>query len=209
MTIRYNIEPDREALEEVVQLFKFIGGNSRRAQVRGINQTIPKVRAMAAREIKTQINVTQQVAKDQLDYIRATQSFLQGKIKTKRRGLLSARYDIIKGVASNRIAPQRPDSISVQIKPKGAARRFRGRDIEGSPFYMVLPKTEKRTVAIVGRRTTPGPRGGKIRVFYSPSVPQVWTDVKDKILPQAAEIYTEQLAEAIRYLLFGKLPPDD
>ena len=68
---------------------------------------------------------------------------------------------------------------------------------------MRLPNGE---IAIAGRRRTPGPRGGKIKVFYGPALSQVFTDVKNEV--PAGDILTAEMADAIRYLLRIQKPKE-
>lgn len=89
------------------------------------------------------------------------------------------------------------------MKPAGGAKVFDGdSEIEGKPFYIVLPGTSGR-VAIAGRRSKIGSEGGRIKVFYGPSLSQVFTDVKEDIAEPLALYQMQQFEKEIDAILRG------
>ncbi len=77
-----------------------------------------------------------------------------------------------------------------------------GRKIKGKPFYMVLKNANGR-VAIAGRRAEAGSGGGKIKVFYGPSLSQVFTDVKETVGEAMAVYQMQQFEKEIDAILRG------
>ena len=211
MTIRYNIEPDREALAEVTALFEFLGGNTRNANRIAINRTGPKVRTRASQAIRSQVRLKAGYVNQRLKFTRASNFNLNAKISAPSRGLLLTRYSTDTLISGDKVSWIKPPpvparGIRVKVKPTGPIKVVRGDpETDGKPFYMAL---DSGVLAIAGRRKTPGPRGGKIKVFFAPSLSQVWTDVKDDVLPEAGDILTSEMADAIRYLLRKQLPSE-
>lgn len=213
MTTAYTVEPNREQLAEAIALFEFIGGNTRDAVRVAINKAGPQVRTASSKAIRESIRLKASYVNGKLGFKRATNANLSGKIETESRGLLLSRFSTDPLIAnSERVSWVKPPpipsyGIRVKVKPTGAFKTVRGdSDIDGKPFYMVLPNS--RALAIAGR-LKPGKRGkkgGKIKVFYSPSVSQVFNRVKDEV--PASDIYTKQLIDAMRYVLSKRKPTE-
>ena len=101
--------------------------------------------------------------------------------------------------------------IRVKVKPQGATKQL------GSEyFYMVLPNS--RALGIVKRRTDTNrldrrfradtKAKGKYDVAYGPSLSQVFTTVRDDVLPEASSRLQYELLDAMRYLLAKQYPKD-
>lgn len=209
--MRYEISYDEKQLNEAISLFEFIGGNSDDAVRVAINKSTTPVRQLAQTRIREQINLKASYVKGRLKVTKATNKNLVGKILTNPQGILLSRFSTDAAVRnfSGGSKPEEPArGIRVKVKPKGATKSVSGKpgEIDGKPFFMILPKSG--ALAIVGRKTTLGKRGGKIKVFSGPSVSQVFTDVKDEVLPEATKIYTTKLLEAINFLLIKKYPQE-
>jgi hypothetical protein len=89
------------------------------------------------------------------------------------------------------------------VSPSGGTKPVTGDSTTtGKPFYLVLKNS--RALGIAARL-----RGSsKLKVFYGPSLSQVFNTVRGDVLPQASEEYQAQLLDAMRYLLAKKYPPE-
>lgn len=212
MAIQYEIRPNEEQIREAVALFEFVGGNIQDAIRVAINKAAPKIRTAASRAIRAQVRLGAAYVNERLQIRRATRGQLSGAISTPSRGLLLSRFSTDAQVASDKVgwfkAPPAPKlGIRVKVKPDGSpAVVTGGNEISGKPFYLALKNSG--ALAIAGRRRFPGPRGGKIEVFYGPSLSQVFNTVRDEVMPQAQAEYQAQLLDAMRYILVKKYPPE-
>ena len=216
MTISYRIDPDKEQLSEVVSLFEFLGGNMRDAQRIAINKAGPKIKTLSSRRIREQVRLSVKYVNERIKFFRASRASLNARISMPSRGMLLSRFSTDVMISGDKVGwlkpPPVPDrGIRVKVKPQGPVKVLGGdSEIDGRPFYMVLKNTAGR-VGIAGRRKIPGKRGGKIKVFYGPSMSQVFAGargVKQGVLPEAGEELTYQMADAIRYLLRKQLPSE-
>jgi hypothetical protein len=209
MSVEYTIAPNQEQLAEAIALFRFVGGNTDDAVRIAINKTAPKIRTAASRAIREQIRLKAAYVNERLVVAdpRATRRNLKASIRTPTRGLLMSRFSTDPQIADPSISwikppPVPPGGIKVKVKPTGSAKVFQGRGIDGKPFYLVLKNS--RAIGIAGRETGTG----KLKVFHGPSISQVFNDVRDDVLPQAAEEYQAQILDAMRYLLTMRYPPE-
>lgn len=208
--IGYEVRVDEAKLRQAIGVFELVGGNTDKAVRVAINKAGPKVRTRASREIRSQVRLKAADVNRRLKFERATSGKLEGRIRAPSRGLLLSRFATNRQVADPNIRwlsppPEPPRGIKVKVKPRGGTEKVTGgSDVAGKPFYMVLPNS--RRLAIAARRRTSGPEGGEIKVFFGPSLSQVWTDVKDDVQPEASEIYTGELIDAMRFLLAKEHP---
>ena len=206
MTVGYQVQANQEQLKAAIQLFEFIGGNSTDAIRVAINRSGPKIRTKSSAAIRKQVRLKAGYVNERLKFDRATNRKLDGRISTPSRGMLLSRFSTDTMVANDSIRWMSPPpvparGIRVKVKPSGTAKVVQGdSDTEGKPFYMVL--SQSRALGIVARRK--GSR--KVKVFHGPSMSQVFNDVRDDVLPEASEVYTEELADAMRYLLSKRKP---
>lgn len=211
MSVGYEVRPNEEQLRDAVALFEFIGGNSADAVRVAINKTGPKVRTLSSREIRNQVRLKAGYVNERLKFTKATTRKLSGSIRTPTRGILMSRYSTDTRISGEKVSWLKPPpvpsrGIKVKIKPSQPPKLVSGgSETVGSPWYLVLRGTGGR-VGIAARRAVPGPQGGKVKVFHSPSLSQVFEDVKDDVSPEAGEEYTRQLADAMRYLLNKQRP---
>ena len=70
----------------------------------------------------------------------------------------------------------------------------------GKPFYLALPNGR---LGIAARRKTPGPKGGKLKVFHGPSLSQVFNNIKEDLGEPLAEYQEEQTLKQIDAILRG------
>jgi hypothetical protein len=202
--IGYSVEVDQDQVATARSLFEFIGGNSADALRVAINKTAPKIKTLSSSEIRTQVRLSASYVGDKITITKATKQKLEGRIKTASRGLLLSKFSTDTQVAGEKVSwllppPMPPRGIKVKVKPSGTTK-----SPGPTTFYMVLPIS--RALAIVKRKTTPGPRGGNIDVLYGPSISQVFSDVRQDVLPAAGKELTAQLLDAMRYLLVKQYP---
>lgn len=228
--IEYKVTVDQDQLREAKALFEFVGGNSTRAVQVAINRAGPKV--ISGRSTNTGKAIPTNVSKEIRAQIRVTASFLTGKdeerpdkrpklwfkkaygdnlsgaIRTESRGLLLSHFDWKPKVSLYGDIYTPPEGIKVRVKPAGAIQFVKGKpsEVYGDPFYIRLKNSGK--VGIGMWRVQSGIQGGRVKVLYGPSISQVFTDVKDTILPVAGFVYTEEMIDAMRYLLAMKYPPE-
>lgn len=198
---------DRTSLQEVRALLAKFSDGARRAHARSLNKTVTKSRTESSKEVRKQVRLNAAYVKSLLTITKASERRLQAKISTPTRGLLMSRFSTDTSISGDKVGWLKPPSvpprgIRVKVKPTGGAKVFGGDEIVGKPFYMVLPGTTGR-VAIVGRRAKIGSQGGQIKVFYGPSLSQVFTDVKDDIAEPLALYQMQQFEKEIDAILRG------
>lgn len=202
------VQVDRTSLQEVRALLAKFSDGARRAHARSLNQTVTKARTESSQDIRKQVRLNAAYVKSLLTITKASQQRLQSKVSTPGRGLLLSRFSTDTSISGDKVGwlkPPRvpPRGIRVKVKPTGGAKVFSGDDdIVGKPFYMVLPGTAGR-VAIVGRRAELGTDGGEIKVFYGPSLSQVFTDVKEGVGDRMALYQMQQFEKEIDAILRG------
>ena len=202
------VQVDRSSLEEVRALLAKFSDGAARAHTRSLNKTVTKARLESSKEIRKQVRLSAAYAKSLLTITKASIRKPQAKVSTPTRGLLLSRFSTDSMISGDKVGWLKPPTIParglrIKVKPTGGAKVFSGDDeIKGKPFYMVLPGTSGR-VAIVGRRAKSGSDGGKIKVFYGPSLSQVFTDVKEDIGEPMALYQMQQFEKEIDAILRG------
>lgn len=202
------VQVERSSLQEVRALLAKFSDGAARAHVRALNKTAGKARTRSSTEIRRQVRLNAAYVKSLMTITKASLRNPQAKISTPSRGLLMSRFATDTQVSGDKVGWLKPPpiparGIRVKIKPSGGAKLFSGDDeIVGKPFYMVLPGTAGR-VAIVGRRAVLGAKDGEIKVFYGPSLSQVFTDVKEDIGEPMALYQLQQFEKEIDAILRG------
>ncbi|MCB0056733.1 MAG: phage tail protein [Caldilineaceae bacterium] len=204
--IGYTVSANQDKVADAISFFEFVGGQTTDAVRIAINKAAPKVRTKASSAIRTQVRLAAAYVNEKLTITRATRQKLSGAIQTPSRGLLLSKFSTDTQVASDKIGWLIPPAvpargIRVKVKPVGTPK-----PLSNDHFYMVLPNS--RALAIARRREKPGPKGGKIDVLYGPSISQVFNTVRDDVLPEASDIYQEQLLDAMRYILAKRFPQE-
>jgi len=202
----YSVKVDRGDVEEALSLLEFVGGNASDAVRVGINKAGPKIRTKASSEIRSQVRLKASYVKDRLKLTKASRRKLEGRISTPSRGLLLSRFSTDANISGDKVSwikppPEPARGIKVKVKPAGPIKTM-----SNDWFYLVLRGSGRVGIARRRPKGQLGPRGGKFDVAYGPSLSQVFTDVKDDILPEAGEIYQEQVLDAVRFLLQKKTP---
>lgn len=211
--VTYTIEVNQEHVSEALSLFEFLGGNTSDALRVAINRAAPRVRTAASAAIRTQVRLKAAYVKDRLTLSKATRNKPTARLSAASRGILLSRYSTDSNVSGNKVTWLKPPPLPkqgprVKVKPDGKTAAVTGKsgEITGKPFYMVLKNS--RALAIVGRRLNAGNQGGKIKVFYAPSVSQVFNTVRDDVLPEASNLLENEILDAIRFLLAKKMPQE-
>ena len=210
--VAYTVEPNREQLAEAIALFEFIGGSTRDAVRVAINKAGPQVKTASSKAIRESVNLSATYVRGKLEFRRATNSNMAGKITTPSRGILMHRFStdpLIKNAEKvSWIRPPKVPSVGIRVKVKAnkSSKIFKGTKgknlptMEGAPFFVILKNSRALGIA---RRI----KGSKeFHVFHGPSVSQVFNRVKDEV--PASEIYTKQLIDAMRYVLTKRKPTE-
>lgn len=212
MATSFTIDVNRDDLDSAKRFFEFVGGSTSDVLRIALNKAGPIVRTESSKQIRSQVNLKASYLNaagsgqtSRLLFVRATRSNINGRIKTPKRGILLSRFSTDALIAGDRVSWVKPPpvparGIRVKVKPTGGSKVVGASSkIDSKPFFMVLPNS--RALAIVGRRKTPGKRGGTIKVLYGPSLSQVFDDVAADLTPYAADVYARQQIDAMRYLL--------
>jgi len=219
--IGFSVDPNLDDIAGSVAYFNFVGGQTTDAVRIAINKAGPKVRSGStstmpsgsiSRRIRDEIRVTASYLNERNDngtqrlgFSRATRNSLSGAITTQSRGILLSRFEwnprvsLIGGI----LFPENP--IRVRVKPASSGGSIKplsgGNDVQGSAFYIRLRNSG--AIGLAKFRV-----GGGIKVFYGPSVSQVFTEVKEEVLQSASDVYQAELLDAMRYILNGRPPPE-
>jgi len=202
------VEVDRSSLQEVRALLAKFSDGATRAHARSLNKTVTKARTESSQYIRKQVRLNAAYVKSLMTITKASQKKLQSKVSTPSRGLLLSRFSTDTSIAGDKVSWLKPPAIPtrgirVKVKPTGGAKVFDGdSEIQGKPFYIVLPGTSGR-VAIAGRRSRIGSKGGRIKVFYGPSLSQVFTDVKEEVGERMSLYQMQQFEKEIDAILRG------
>lgn len=201
MTVATSVEVNQEQLKDAIELFEFLGLNAEDALRIAINKTAPKVKTAAGRRIREQVRLQASYVNERLEVKKATRAKLSGSIGTPSRGLLLSRFSTDATAASDKVGWIRPPAtpkrgIFVKVKPGGAAKRM------GNAFYVVLNGGFLAIAARDGAARKP------LKIFRGPSLSQVFNTVRADVLPDAGDELTKQMADAMRYLLQKRFPPE-
>lgn len=208
MTTAYRVDVDQAQLADAIALFEFVGGNTSDAMRIAINKTSPKIRTLASVKIREQVRLSASYVKDKLTIRKATRKDLSGAIKTPSRGLLLTKFSTDATIASDGVRWLRPppapkSGIRVKVKPNGPVKVVSNGAAGDKPFYLVLKNS--RALGIARRNS----RARKdIEVLHGPSLSQVFNDVRGDVTPEAQAELSRQMADAMRYILVKKYPPE-
>lgn len=213
MTTEYAIKVDEETLNELKRRMEIWGGNTDVVMARAINSTANKTRssttlpgggasqrmrklygiaALSRSEKKTPVKYIN----DNLKVFGANRNRLTGKVYSPKRSALLAHFDAGGGTGSPLVnvrkdtGPQRVGNIPQTRK-----------DI--APFYTLAKpdSSGNRQLLIIGIRSTPGPRGGRTRAARTMGVSQMFSWMKEDMMPQVQKEYTDQIISKMRGLL--------
>ncbi|MBT11356.1 MAG: hypothetical protein CMI02_04895 [Oceanospirillaceae bacterium] len=202
-----SVRIERQSQRALVLYLSNIGPKSIKAHVRTLNKTASKTKTEANQAIRGQVRLPAAYVKKNLKVRKASKNNLSAAVSTPSEGILLSRFSTDRLISGDKVSwikppPNPPRGIRVKVKPDSGTKVFDGHsEIKGKPFYMVLKKA--RRVAIAGRRVTPGPRGGKIKVFHGPSLSQVFTDVKDDLSEPMLQYQLEQFVKELEAIVRG------
>ena len=209
----FDIRFNEAQLKETLDYFKSVGGKTNDVIRVAINKSGPRVRTLASQTIRSEVRLKAKYVNDRLKFVRATNRKLTGKITVPARGRLLSLFSTDAMVANDTISWVKPPpvparGIRVRVKPKGKIHTFMGdNETVGKPFYLVLKNS--RRLGIAARRKTDGPKGGKLKVFYGPSLSQAFNTLLPSFIPQAEERFTKEMEDAVRYLLTKMQAPKE
>jgi hypothetical protein len=212
MTVSYTIEPDAEQLAELKRKLEIYGANTDDVLRVAINSTANRARsstAMPGKGASQRIRATYNIKaaaqdigvtpvkyiNDRLKVYRANRANLIGKVYAYRRGILLSHFRLDRGVP-----PTPPGGATVNVRLDTGSRRV-GRIPEtiSAPFYIRARSNDQ--ILLVGRRATPGPRGGKLREARTLSVSQIFDRLRVEMLSEVKDEFVRQQVSAARYLL--------
>ncbi len=197
MGYEIEVEPNWEQLNEAIDVFRFLGGNMRKAVQVATNKTLRPVATESKRLIRDNLNIKLSTITPELHIERMTRVNNQGSIWATKRGLQLEYF------ATAASTPR------VRVKTGGSIKPVVGRSgmIEGGTYFATL-KDGRRV--IMGKLANPAPGQRAIKVFFGPSVSQSFKIVKEdsNIMSVASDEFTSQIEDAMRYLLTKKLPPE-
>jgi hypothetical protein len=212
MTTEFTITPDAEQLAELTRKLEYYGANTDEVLRVAINSTANRARsstAMPGKGASQRIRATYNIKavatdlgttpvkyiNDRLKVYRANRASLIGKVYAYKRGILLSHFRLDKGV------PPTPDSgASVNVRlDTGTQTVGRIPETISKPFYIRARSNDQ--ILLVGRRGTPGPRGGTLREARTLSVSQIFNRLRVEMLTEVKEEFTRQQVSAARYLL--------
>lgn len=197
---------DKASLSNVRLLLKGVKNEAPKILTRALNETAKKAGTEGSREVRKKVNLKAAYVKERLKVDKANFRNLQSRVKTPSRGLLLSRFSTNAQVKSEKISWIKPPlvpkrGIKVKVDPsQGSEYVTGGTEVRGKPFYMAL---KNGRLAIAARRKVLGPQGGKIKVFYGPSLSQVFNNVIDDLREPLAEFQEEQVSKQIDAVLRG------
>jgi len=200
--MNYTVEIDQSQVDAAKAVFEFVGGNSDKALQVAINKSGPKILTKSVKRIREDINLKAKYVRGRLEFVRANKNNLSGRISTNSRGILLSRFSTVPEIRDPDRRWAKPPAlpargIRVKVKPKSGTKVM-----TRSAFYMVLK--DSLALGIVTRDRSKV--NGQYDVKHGPSVSQVFNDTRAKVLPEAKEILTSELLEAMRFLLVKKYP---
>jgi hypothetical protein len=211
MTVAYTIQPDEAQLAELKRKLEIYGANTDEVLRVAINSTANRARsstAMPGKGASQRIRATYNIKaaatdlgvtpvkyiNDRLKVYRANRANLIGKVYAYRRGILLSHFRLDRGVP-----PTPPGGATVNVRlDTGPQRVNRIPETISPPFYI---RASNGQILLVGRRGSPGPRGGKLREARTLSVSQIFDRLRVEMLEEVKDEFVRQQVSATRYLL--------
>ena len=209
----YNIEPDQAQLKEAKELFEFLGGNSTDATRIAVNKAARRMRLVARKEIRKDVRLALSYVSERLVVKAAKKGGLTAKIETPSRGLRLTKFSTDETIAAEGVQWMKPplsvvrqkgvepQPFMVQIKPGGAIKPVRGDTSKSKPFVIVGKGS--RALLLVQRNAA-----GKLDALYGPSLSQVFSSVRERIIPDAEKELIKQMGIAMNTLLKKQFPTE-
>ena len=224
MTTEFRIEPDPEQLAEMQRRLEIWGGSTADVLRVAINNTAKRARTSTAlpgggakQRMTARYNIKDAAAKlnttpskyidERLKTWTANRNNLVGKVYAQKRGMLLSPFR--QGVTGlfTKEGPKQP-WVNVLNATGAVPVDGRIRDTVSKPFYIQVRKTGQ--ILIVGRRGTPGPKGGMLVAARTISVSQAFDFLIDEMEDIVKDDFVEQQIRAGRYWLQKlKVPTED
>ncbi len=171
--------------KQAQQFLKKLGTVGQQAIVRATNNAGRRATTLSNREIREQVNLKAGYVRERLKVKKATRQRVEFVITANKRGVLMTRYPY-------RVLKR---GVKVRIKKGGPPRL-----IEGG-FVTVLNAGGRKVqvIAAPGERDSSGRRkryrtgSPTLKVFYAPSVSQVFNKTRDRVTPRVIRYYDEQI----------------
>jgi hypothetical protein len=227
MTIEYTITPDAEQLAELTRKLEFYGANTDEVLRVAINNTAKRARTSTAlpgggakqrllkryniKDAATRLGVTPtEYINERLKVWTANRNSLIGKVYGEKRGMLLSPFrQGVTGLGTGEKSV--PPSVNVLLS-SGTQPVGNIEGTEGKPFYVLTTQNAPTPgqILILGRRTVPGKKGGKLKAARTTSVSQAFDFLRKDMLPAVKTDFIEQQVRAARYLLQKlKVPMED
>ena len=210
----YNIEPDQAQLKEAKELFEFLGGNSTDATRIAVNKSARRMRLVARKEIRKDVRLDLSYVSERLVVKAARKGELTAKISTPSRGLRLTKFSTDPNISAEGVSWLKPPAeyitrggnlnvhFGVKIKPGGPYRFVDGKPNKSRPFVIVGKGS--RALLLVQRNAA-----GKLDALYGPSLAQVFSSVRERIIPDAEKELIKQMGIAMNTLLKKQFPAEE
>jgi hypothetical protein len=209
-----NVSVDLDSIKDAVSYFEFVGGNTTDAVRIAINKTEPIAKTRIAKAITGRVNLKASYVKGKIKVEKAYRTKLSGRVYADSAGLSLAQYEYgaKASLFAGLLTPDTPIRVKVR-KGGGQIKTVKGdKDTYGDPFLFRLRgrsrTDEKISYGIGGWRKSPGPRGGRIKMFLAPSVSQEFDEARDSELDFIADKYQSELLNAMNYILKKQNPKE-
>lgn len=212
--IVYSVIPDQEQLREAKELFHFVGGNSKEAVRIAVNKTAQRMRIVARKEIRKDVRLSLSYVNDRLKVRTAKKGQDSARITTPSRGLRLTKYSTDESIAAENVSWLKPPlsavrqkggktpPFMVQVKPKGSIEAVDGKEKKSKPFVIV--GKNNGALLLVQRNAA-----GKLDALYGPSLSQVFSSVRERIIPDAEKELIKQMNAAMNTLLKKQFPAEE
>lgn len=201
-----SVQIDKTSLSNVRLLLNGVSKEAPKILTRALNNTATKGRTEASKAIRKEVKLSASYVNSRLKVDKANFRTLQARVRTPSRGILLSRFSTNAQARNPDIGWIRPPDnpprgIKVRVSPNDGSKIVTGGDeVSGKPFYIVL---KNRNLAIAARLSSPGPNGGKIKVFSGPSLSQVFNNIKEDLGEPLAQYQEEQVSKQIDAVLRG------
>ncbi len=212
--MRYNIAADQEQLKAAQKLVNFIVDNSTDATRTAVNKTARRMKIVSRKEIQKDIRLELSYINKRLTVKGARKGQQTAKITTPSRGLRLTKFSTDESIAAEGVSWIKPpieytrrkdqasSDFSVQIKPGGSVKDVKGKPNKSEPFIIVGKGS--RALILVQRKPD-----GKMDALYGPSLSQVFSSVRERIIPDAEKELKKQMNDAINALIKQQHPTEE
>jgi phage/plasmid primase-like uncharacterized protein len=185
-----NAEINKSQLNDVNVMLKGLALDGPKILSRTLNKTATRAQKRSSEEIRKQVNLKAAYVKGKLRISRATFKKLSARLSAEKRGVLMTRYphSVLKR-----------GGVSVKIKRSGGRAKVPG-------AFITTVRAGAKTVEVLAIQDRSGKKyktgNSKMKVLYSPSVSQVFNDVRDDVDDELVEFLAtatdQEIATALR-----------